>query len=530
MATTVDGLVYSADLLGRLPVLDDGDHHQGAPDGESKLKEEEEPIRALSAPQFAEFHMQHTLAHPRDSVLFPFLHGLEGDNLAQNTFFASSSLSAPPPQGPSQSGHGPAHGHGGHGQKITPRIPKYRGLVWVVCEDDLEKAGDGVTLRVLRRKPVHGPGDGDELLMSPPSSSSDEFDEEDDEESDESCFEEEFDEDGLSMMVLDVGQPEKKAYELHYEGGHMHPVSHRSPHLNINIDICPSHHSASSSSEASTSASTTSASSSTGSTPNSSIFSPDAIGCPDSIHSPTTTVSSNLTSPVNHTSAQQQHEEDNCPSTPCASPSPLPLTTAGTGTATTSAVQIPVTIESHPDLPPGPLNTDDIDIDLSSIRERSPPRSMRSPIPKHHHLHPRRRVCIDPRNPPLLTSTFRPKELVRRVRASSTSAAAVSSDTEKERVKRGLVVHPFRPPPPPPSPVSSPSPSPSTSTLKPTIDEDESHENGSNGPREDEEMSSWTWEFVPTKVPDGISLRNFGIQVVSGFLFFFVRSFLSFQP
>jgi len=292
----------------------------------------------------------------------------------------------------------------------------------------------------------------------------------------------------------------------------MHPVSHRPPaHLNINIDICPSHHSASSSSEASTSTSTTS--SSTGSTPNSSIFSPDAIGCPDLIQSPTTTVGSNLTTPVNHASVQHQpqHEEDNCPLTPCALPSPLPPPT----TATTTSVQIPVTIESHPDLPPGPLNIDEIDIDFTSIRERSPPRSMRSPKPKHHHLHPRRRVCIDPRNPPLLTSTFRPKELVRKVRAPSTSAAAASSDTEKERVKRGLAVHPFRPPPPPPSPAPSSSPSLSTPTLKPTIDEDESHEKTSNGRREDEEASSWTWEFVPAKVPDGISLRNFGIQVVS---------------
>jgi len=129
---------------------------------------------------------------------------------------------------------------------------------------------------------------------------------------------------------------------------------------------------------------------------------------------------------------------------------------------------------------------------------------MRSPKLKHHH-HPRRRVCIDPRNPPLLTSTFRPKELLRRVKSSS--AAAASSDTEIERVKRGLALHPFRPPP---SPGSTPA-------LKRTIEEDEFSERISNGHREDEERnSSWTWEFVPTKVPDGISLRNFGIQVVSG--------------
>ena len=60
---------------------------------------------------------------------------------------------------------------------------------------------------------------------------------------------------------------------------------------------------------------------------------------------------------------------------------------------------------------------------------------------------------------------------------------------------------------------------------------------GQEGEREDE----GSWEFVPAKVPNGISLRNFGIQVVSFFFFYclflffwsfsiiiFVRSFLLF--
>ncbi|KAJ7222907.1 hypothetical protein C8J57DRAFT_1592962 [Mycena rebaudengoi] len=48
--------------------------------------------------------------HPPDGVLFPFPHGLEGHNHAQNTFFASPARRRPPP---------------------------FHGLVWVVADDDL---------------------------------------------------------------------------------------------------------------------------------------------------------------------------------------------------------------------------------------------------------------------------------------------------------------------------------------------------------------------------------------------------------
>lgn len=36
----------------------------------------------------------------------------------------------------------------------------------------------------------------------------------------------------------------------------------------------------------------------------------------------------------------------------------------------------------------------------------------------------------------------------------------------------------------------------------------------------EEEEEDGEWEFVPARVPDGISLRNFGIQVVSVFFSF----------
>lgn len=73
-------------------------------------------------------HLQHATAHPPDSVLFPFLHGLEGNNEPQCSFFASTpstaaSAAAGLVQDPS-------------GRAICP--PRYRGLVWVLCDEDVD--------------------------------------------------------------------------------------------------------------------------------------------------------------------------------------------------------------------------------------------------------------------------------------------------------------------------------------------------------------------------------------------------------
>ena len=54
----------------------------------------------LPLADFAALHLKHTLAHPPDHVLFPFLHGLEGENQAQNTFFASADRKGPAPVPP----------------------------------------------------------------------------------------------------------------------------------------------------------------------------------------------------------------------------------------------------------------------------------------------------------------------------------------------------------------------------------------------------------------------------------------------
>ena len=94
---TVHGLRYPPSFLDALPVLRTRpDPHQ--------------PIRALTTDQFSDLHFVHLTTHAPDHVLFPFLHGLEGDNEQQNAFFASSR-----PKG---------------------EVPRFRGLIWVACDED----------------------------------------------------------------------------------------------------------------------------------------------------------------------------------------------------------------------------------------------------------------------------------------------------------------------------------------------------------------------------------------------------------
>ncbi|KAG6835331.1 hypothetical protein H0H93_002598 [Arthromyces matolae] len=94
----------------------------------------------LSLPQFSKLHLEHILSHPPDSILFPFLHGLEGDNDAQNTFFASCSLPSPSPPASdaSTTSTSPNLPNPTNHRHRTVKVPRHRGLVWVVCEDDLQ--------------------------------------------------------------------------------------------------------------------------------------------------------------------------------------------------------------------------------------------------------------------------------------------------------------------------------------------------------------------------------------------------------
>ncbi|KAJ7662989.1 hypothetical protein B0H17DRAFT_312755 [Mycena rosella] len=144
--------------------------------------------KVLAAAQFAALHTAHIVAHPPDGVLFPFLHGLEGDNHAQNTFFAAPARRRP---------------------------PRFRGLVWVVADED---------------EPRPAP------LALP-------LEEEDDEDDDFSDDEEEDMEDELVPMDVDpdvrivrggddlppIATLDGEA-DVHGEeeaGKHMHPVHHR---------------------------------------------------------------------------------------------------------------------------------------------------------------------------------------------------------------------------------------------------------------------------------------------------------------
>ncbi|KAG9052260.1 tyrosine/serine/threonine protein phosphatase pps1 [Serendipita sp. 407] len=109
------GLKYPKGFLSSLPIL----LSRPAPFA---------PIRALTAAQFAEIQKLYSFSDEDqlgDSTLFPFLHGIEGNNLSQNTFFANAARSlAPvyahpllPPVNP------------------VPTIPKYRGLIWVRADE-----------------------------------------------------------------------------------------------------------------------------------------------------------------------------------------------------------------------------------------------------------------------------------------------------------------------------------------------------------------------------------------------------------
>lgn len=163
----VHGLVYPPNFLSALQVL----LPRPAP---------HQPIRALSAQQFAHIHLQSLLSHAPDSVLFPFLHGLEGDNEAQIQFFSSYG-------------------------RISRRsiLPNYRGLVWVACDDD----------------PPEVPQSTD---SSPVYSDDDELDDDD-----FSSPEIEAEDLAPQPFEMDIDQPSSKLEIDTNNLQHMHPVHHR---------------------------------------------------------------------------------------------------------------------------------------------------------------------------------------------------------------------------------------------------------------------------------------------------------------
>ncbi|KAJ6620046.1 hypothetical protein B0H10DRAFT_2023414 [Mycena sp. CBHHK59/15] len=334
------GLAYPDGMLDALPA------HPAHPQ-----------VRVLKSAQFAALHAAHILAHPPDGVLFPFLHGLEGDNHAQNTFFAAPTRRHP---------------------------PRFRGLVWVVCDDDL---------------------DGTQPLPVAVASSSSSSEEDDDEEfSDEDDDE---DEDELLPMDVDtdVGVrivrgddlPPIATLEDDKNKGtvHMHPVHHR-VQMQLQTAGLPM-----SAPEMSTSSGT-----------DGSFFS-----------TPSTDV----------------------PMTKIALPPPAP--SSSTSSSSSSSSSSPAHAHSHP---PQTASQVKPDMDHVMVHDNENGNEQESESESDN----------DPARPPLLTCTFRPRELLRRV--------------------GGVLERP---------PLASAA--------------------GAKGAETDD----GEWEFRPARVPDGISLRNFGIQV-----------------
>lgn len=213
--------------------------------GREREGRREKDVGLLPLHTFSAMHLEHIVSHPPDDVLFPFLHGLEGDNAAQNAFFAGAGV----------------------------RVPKHRGLVWVVCEEDLkrEPARFGRSLSVLcRRGGVDNSGGdggggvrGGEKGESPSesedtseSTSSDCFDDDDDDDEEDDDDQEDepmhvYPEPRVIPMdidinvevdvdvVLDADDDSKLVKDPHHaqQQQHMHPVIQRPPPiLTSNLD------------------------------------------------------------------------------------------------------------------------------------------------------------------------------------------------------------------------------------------------------------------------------------------------------
>lgn len=112
---SVHGISYPPGFLQSLPIL----LSRPAPHA---------PIRAITAEQFAEIHKLNAFADPDDAVLFPFLHGVEGSNPSQNSFFANASMRNSTTFYAYPLFQGNINNH-------TCTIPKYRGLIWVRADE-----------------------------------------------------------------------------------------------------------------------------------------------------------------------------------------------------------------------------------------------------------------------------------------------------------------------------------------------------------------------------------------------------------
>ncbi|KAJ4477506.1 hypothetical protein J3R30DRAFT_3756129, partial [Lentinula aciculospora] len=367
-------------------------------------------IHALTASQFKDLHYQHILSHPPDSVLFPFLHGIEGDNEAQNLFFAT--------QGQHAVLYNRRHDDEQpiHPQVNRVRIPRYRGMLWVICEDDLENPDKD--LRVL----VHRPSNLSSYASSEhcDDSSDSYFDDED-----------ELDDDYDDSSSDSFGEPISPDSTTPYtKEPVLRPVSSSQMDLDIQYndasdDVDDPHH-------------------------NTGVVEIVGIGTDEKHMHPVQHRSFQpLPTPIRTTDLPNSHHTK----------SPTTSTTASgftSGPATDSGTE-PSTAITEPE---------------SDDRHSSPSRILGS----HHPKHP----CSSSRKtpPPILTSTFRACDLLRRVRGSETSSDANALADDTSNIANGVEID-----------------LDGANDLKLSQDDD------------------GEWEFVPLHVPEGISLRNFGIQV-----------------
>lgn len=400
--------------------------------------------------------------------------------------------------------------------RITPKVPNYRGLVWVVCEDDLEQAGDDISLRILRRKPLQE--NGMPGVASTPSSSSQGSDsgeteegEDDGEYSESSDFHDldEEEQDMLMMIQAESSEAEAEARRHGFnpqdagngigivddsdsDGGaspllaspvHLHPLNDHvrvvcagadeeegsvivvSPEQEKNdkLEKDEQHYEGKHMHPvAHRPPITTAASAPPVSAPVPVPFHPHGLGITTSLDKSVTPASISSTFTSSSVSS---------PSSP-SSTFTTPISTPSSSSSEESS------------LSPTPALADDVkppqqpklmsNISANTVTQASFPRpslSSSSNDSQQRTSKPVLRHPTDPSAPPLLTSTFRPKELVRR--------------TKRIMLQQGKEVKPL---------------------------------SGNTGEKEREDEGSW--EFVPAKVPNGISLRNFGIQVVSFFFFF----------
>ncbi|KAK7031151.1 tyrosine/serine/threonine protein phosphatase pps1 [Paramarasmius palmivorus] len=399
------GLDYDNSFLESLPTPDDR-----SPD-----------IHSLSSKQFDDLHNSHLLSHAPDSVLFPFLHGIEGDNEAQNLFFASQgekTLNGTPRSQPGRRSH-------------AVRLPKYRGLMWVVCEEDLENPEKD--LRVLVHRPSNLGVDSDDLSESYFTDEDELEDEDDDDDTSSESFSEHGHAFGKDPFV--AGTSTGTEHDMYHNigitrGGVMGMDVDMDMDINDRVDIAVN-------------------------------------GASDDVDILWTHVHTNMallrslesaqtisicTPPIRTTDlpAHQQQSSTDTPNTTLSSSYGAESFGEETGNTSSSSMSSPTTALSEYEFnSTSPVRTNGTDEPtplpplvptrgegrVRSPRQRAPRSTPRSP-------------------PPILTSSFRACDLLRRIEPENN---------------------------------------------QPT---------GSTDPDDDGE-----WEFVPLYVPDGISLRNFGIQV-----------------